>query len=245
MNRQTFIELLEHPFDMDISQAKEIRGVIEEYPYFQSARVIYLKALKDLESFRYNHELKKTAAYTTDRTILFDFITSKAFIGEKKQIKEKKVEEKIIVPKLEDEDVVQEFEVKTQEQQQAEKLLEMGRPLNFQGNEQHTFSSWLQMVNIQEPIKRESKSEQDDIIEKFIKLSPKISRIDKSKPVEIVVPIEPQTNELMTETLAKIYLEQKKYDNAIKAYEILSLKYPEKSVFFANQIKQIRILQKS
>jgi hypothetical protein len=48
----------------------------------------------------------------------------------------------------------------------------------------------------------------------------------------------------MTETLAKVYLQQKKYDNAIKAYEILSLKYPEKSGFFADRIKAIKILQR-
>ena len=48
----------------------------------------------------------------------------------------------------------------------------------------------------------------------------------------------------MTETLAKVYLEQKKYVNAIKAYRILSLKYPEKSSFFATQIKAIKLLDK-
>jgi len=49
----------------------------------------------------------------------------------------------------------------------------------------------------------------------------------------------------MTETLAKVYLEQQKFENAIKAYRILSLKYPEKSGFFANQIKAIKIFQKN
>ena len=49
----------------------------------------------------------------------------------------------------------------------------------------------------------------------------------------------------MTETLAKVYLEQKKYENAIKAYRILILKYPEKSGFFADRIKAIKNLQKN
>ena len=48
----------------------------------------------------------------------------------------------------------------------------------------------------------------------------------------------------MTETLAKVYLEQKKFSSAIKAYDILSLKYPEKSGFFADQIKKIKIFTK-
>ena len=40
----------------------------------------------------------------------------------------------------------------------------------------------------------------------------------------------------MTETLAELYIEQKKFKEALKAYEILSLKYPEKISLFANQI---------
>ena len=35
----------------------------------------------------------------------------------------------------------------------------------------------------------------------------------------------------MTETLAELYIEQKKFKDALKAYQILSLKYPEKSVY--------------
>jgi hypothetical protein len=50
---------------------------------------------------------------------------------------------------------------------------------------------------------------------------------------------------IMTETLAQIYLEQKKYTKAIQAYEILILKYPEKSSFFADRIKNIKILQQN
>ena len=52
--------------------------VINEYPYFQSARALYLKGLKNKGSFKYNQELKTTAAYTTDRSILFDYITSRS-----------------------------------------------------------------------------------------------------------------------------------------------------------------------
>ena len=52
------------------------------------------------------------------------------------------------------------------------------------------------------------------------------------------------TDELMTETLAKVFVKQKKFENAIQAYHILSLKYPEKNSLFANQIKEIKKLKK-
>ena len=52
-----------------------------------------------------------------------------------------------------------------------------------------------------------------------------------------------ESDSLMTETLARIYLEQKNYEKALQSYKILSLKYPEKSSLFADQIKAIKKLQ--
>jgi len=49
----------------------------------------------------------------------------------------------------------------------------------------------------------------------------------------------------VTETLAKVYIRQKHYKKAIQAYEILMLKYPEKSSFFASQISEIKKLDNS
>ena len=127
-------------------------------------------------------------------------------------------------------------------------IWEIGKPLNFESNESHSFSEWLQLGTIS-PIKREeSKSEKAtkfDIIDKFIASNPKIKPIKKeSVNSPISEPVATEYSSLMTETLAKVYLEQKKYENAKKAYRILSLKYPEKSSFFADRIKAIEFLEK-
>jgi hypothetical protein len=49
----------------------------------------------------------------------------------------------------------------------------------------------------------------------------------------------------MTETLAQLYLQQGAFDKAVQAYEILRLKYPEKSAIFAAQILEIRLTQRN
>jgi len=81
----------------------------------------------------------------------------------------------------------------------------------------HLFEDWLR-----EPVVLAEKNVNDNIIKKNIK-----------KSIE-------DNDDLTTETLAKIYIDQGHYERAIQAYKILCLKYPKKSGFFANQIKIIK-----
>ena len=89
------------------------------------------------------------------------------------------------------------------------------------------------------------KKKKFDLLDKFITTNPKIvPNQELMKKVVINDSQKADTAELATETLAKVYLEQKKYKKAIQAYKILSLKYPEKSGFFADQIRAVKQLQK-
>ncbi len=81
MNVTDFTYFLEHPTKVvEPIHTKHLEDIIEEYPYFQAARALHLKGLKNLNSYKYNKALKITAAFTTDRDVLFDFITSKDFL---------------------------------------------------------------------------------------------------------------------------------------------------------------------
>jgi len=242
-----FVHILKKSDEIIDHNALDFKSIIDKHPYFQSARALYLKTLKKQDSFKYNFELKKTAAYTADRTVLFDFITSKEFSSKNTPIAEEKKEIQVSINEnLEDtEFVTSEILVENNTINIAKKELEIGKPLNFTSNETHSFNQWLQLSS-KKPIQRKltpQKTKEEKIIDNFITNNPKITPLNKSsssfKPTEPII----KSSELMTETLAKIYLEQKKYDSAIKAYNILSLKYPEKSGFFADQIKRIQTIQ--
>ncbi|OEJ99227.1 hypothetical protein A8C32_08640 [Flavivirga aquatica] len=332
MNLTDFTHILQHPQVITHEQTEAVKSIIEEFPYFQPARAIYLKGLKDLNSFKYNQELKTTAAYTTDRSILFEFITSDAFVQNEisQFIKQNDTSLKDIEVDIEDisvqknvtiDDILKQQikdtdgvldptlfqpkeerpkktisnipldkpkniinstneETKSQEKRQeipANDVLNLGKPFEFNKKETHSFNEWLKLTHFS-PIERPEDEEKEDnkekeeikndnkIIEKEVTKKKTTDTLDKEKKFQLIDqfiiknpkirPIKPitqkgnlakaqmiQPESLMTETLARIYVEQKNYKKAIQSYKVLSLKYPEKSGLFANQIKAIEQLQ--
>ncbi|MBB1138691.1 tetratricopeptide repeat protein [Myroides sp. WP-1] len=335
MNINTLHTYLADPSLLQRSDIQELKQLLEQYPYVQAIRSLYLKALYSNESTSYNQELKKTAAYTLDRDMLFNFIVSDDFTvyrplttedettaevqeepvvlakekvveqnistlleniskvayaitqedrsvstGQSEEKGEKKTEEEQLIEPVSTQDTVDGSvelniteEIATTENtvEALEHKLEIGKPLAFETGEKYSFHEWLQLSK-QQPILRESNTKSEEIpqeqeekkeestedekkfqetlekkqalIDKFIETNPKIIPTKKitASPINIELSVQENTS-LMTETLAKIYLEQKKYQKAIQAYEILILKYPEKSSFFANQILDIKALQ--
>jgi len=105
--------------------------------------------------------------------------------------------------------------------------------------EKYSFLDWFDIINDEVP-KVEKKL---DLIDEFIKNSPKIEfSMEEESHNEVTMDTKIK-DELITETLAKIYVTQKKFNKALKAYQILSLKYPKKSSFFADQINYIKKLK--
>lgn len=301
LNQNELTYILQHPETVNKEQTASLKSVLEEYPYFQSARAVYLKGLKNQDSYKYNQELKTTAAYTTDRSILFDFITSEAFLQNeisqnikhnlqnlkaievdaedvsvsksiqlddslRKQIRETidvldpdLFQAKVNTPQITeiDNETISE-EIKEVQESSAEEILNLGKPLEFDKTESHSFNEWLKLTRFkpidrsdEQDVEKKAVSEEEttrikrfELIDKFISNKPKISpekEISSKGNLAKERMIQPEA--LMTETLARIYVEQKNYEKAIQSYKILSLKYPEKSGFFADQIKAVKKLQ--
>lgn len=106
------------------------------------------------------------------------------------------------------------------------------------------FYAWLNAGNHQKnAIVNKPLERKEDLIEKFLKTKPSISRPKQEfyTPEKAMKKSEVLSNKIVTETLANIYNKQGNFEKAIEAYEQLSLKFPEKKPYFANLINQIKI----
>ena len=227
MRNEKLIENIQNPMNIGKAEIADMRISLQAFPYFTSMQLLYAKGLYNTDSISYNSQLRKAAAYVGNRKLLFKLITENVKVAE--EIIEKPTAEKEMVK------IEQKPETAT-----PEKELEIGKPLEFTENETHSFAEWLALTKAKKINRKQQSSE--NLIDKFIEQEPRIS---KPKREEFFSPVQSaeqsliENDEIVTETLARVYLEQEHFDKAISAYEKLSLKYPQKNSFFANQIKLI------
>jgi hypothetical protein len=118
--------------------------------------------------------------------------------------------------------------------------------------EAHSFSEWLDLLQTAPVVddytaynnKSVTKASEPDLIDRFLTEKPRIeprSPLDSIEPpIDMAAAGSREIDEFFTETLAKIYIQQKHYKKAIYAYEKLCLRFPEKYSYFASQINEIR-----
>jgi hypothetical protein len=223
--------ILEAVASHEIENISDIEALILQYPYFQPAWVLKTLYLKE-SGKPYKKVLQQTAARTIDRAVLYQFLNSPS----------KKIAQNTYKLGLKDQaEAVEQISSSEPVQKNAQQISQKPKIKLVPDVSQQKLSylEWLRQLNKPSKPKKETEI---DLIERFLKERPKIIP-KKGKVVKAPDIIEKSVEEkqmLMTETLANLYIKQKKYDKAIQAFRILSLKYPKKSSYFANQIKEIK-----
>lgn len=242
MEKENLYRLIEGESMENISIDK-LKSVVDKYPYFQSARLLYTKKLQLSDNEQYGEELSKTAILCADRRKLFYMIYPDDY------------EKLLYMPGRNQSDDIDRTEALLDsyfnsfgKEDVNESPIDSAE-LNYATTD---YFSYLESLGDKSGTESDHEPFQhQDIIDAFINKNESDTiqirpfnenRGSNKKKVTDEIENVDEGNEFLTETLAKIYIKQKKYEQALTIIKRLSLTFPKKSSYFADQIRFLEYL---
>jgi len=238
---QNYLNLLKDTHDIDFESLREL---MNKYPWFSVLRMVWLLKHKKEKPELFPYELKKHIIYLHDRKQFYRILNHDMW--------QKLVHQELADDMEEEEDTsienteeyrneLLEFSydpgLEETENNARESYSEKASVNNEKENpgNKNDFSAWIQKVENEE-------NSGTNLIDRFLEIDPGPIRPDKETRLkgDISTHSIEENESFITDTLARIYIKQGLYSKAIFAYEKLSLKYPEKSIYFATQIEEIK-----
>ena len=243
-------ELTQHPEHLDRDTLYELRSLLALYPYYQTVRLLLLQNLYLLHDPTFDEELRRAAIYITDRRVLFQMIEAVHYRHPSHQSTQNNQSS----PSNQDDqgnrtlslinnflDSIPKEDETDDEKKNHRKPTPADAAVDYVA---YLLETEGEMLGADDVPKMKGQSLIDDFI-----------TIDKGR---FVLNEEPQSlqevedgaendentpNEgIFTETLARIYIKQGKYSQALEIIQRLSLVYPKKNAYFADQIRFLKKL---
>lgn len=236
-------ELIKHPEQLDRDTLYELRSLLALHPYFQTARLLLLQNLFLLHDPTFDEELRRAAIYITDRRTIFQLIEAAHYQitppvkpANKEQIDETGEASSRTISLIDNflESIPKEDEVKEGKPQKR-------RPTSADATVDYV-AYLLESESYDKQEEEQPQMNGQSLIDEFIEN-------DNGKIVLNEIPeFTPQLeggdgndnaieNNYFTETLARIYVKQHRYEKALEIIRQLSLNYPKKNAYFADQIR--------
>ena len=257
MEREELLHYIKNPDQLEFRSLHDLMAVRDKHPYFKAIYPLILKLLRSNRKFQYQIFLEKAAIQMSGREILFDFINVDENVYKKvaEQVQKDMQEERSVDLSSD------ELQLSKEQSQSISELQSLYDKDTDQAisEKKKDFNEWLRSTQ-KKKVKRGSddksaikpvssahssiSAKTSKRVDEFIKKSPSITSPKEYEPKKNELSVkDTPSSQLMTETLAEILVEQKKYDKAIQAYKILILNNPEKNGFFASRIEKIKQLR--
>ncbi len=215
MTAEQIIQCIQAPEKLNMETLPFLKELTAQHPAFEAGWILYLKNLKNLNDSSFGQELINGAIRIQDRRRLYLFLNTKINGKEPEQTASSETDPDIF-------NLIFAPEYRLEAPEEAET-----------SNDENARSI---------PNESEKKFK---LIDRFLEAQPKMPQIkneETTSPMERQLENQEENDDLVTETLAMIYAKQGYNRKAIQIFEKLSLKYPEKSTYFAAQIEKIKLL---
>ena len=246
MNCTVFYQLMANPAMLSEKTISDLKQIVSDFPYFHAARMLYLKNLAIIEDIRQNVELKKMAIHIPDRVKLYMLIENEQPI---QSVKHQKTDTENNEDSL---SVTEKFATKTNNIESTKQEDAMiCEPTSLAS------ADYVQFIlddSQNNPTLATPKLKHQELIDSYIqneqahpqsrlKFDPSKSDGDSDEMTkEFLNPEKSLDDAYFTEILANIYIKQRRYDKALEIIKSLSLKYPKKNIYFADQIRYLEKL---
>ena len=237
-------EYINHPERLDKETLYEFRSLLALYPYFQTARLLLLQNLYLLHDPTFDEELRRAAIYITDRKVIFQLVEAAHYRIQS------------ATPKAQSSTLNAQSST-PQAQNRTMSLIENfldSIPKDEEDGQQKTprkptpADAAVDYVAYLLESEGMTEDEKDDtpplrgqkLIDNFIRQD--TGRIVLNEKPEFTPQVTTEEDkdgeeEYFTETLARIYVKQGRYSKALEIIKRLSLAYPKKNAYFADQIR--------
>lgn len=232
--------LIQHPETMDKETLYDLRSLLALHPYYQTARLLMLQNLYLLHDPSFDEELRRAAIYLTDRKVLFNLIEAAHY-----QLKRTDRQNRNTQNQPADDDrtisLIDNFleTIPADEEENGKKR----KPTPADAAVDYV--AYLMEVENSGEQKRESPSlhlKGQELIDSFIEKNGD-GRIQLNDTPEYLPELQEENENaepdegFFTETLAKIYVKQGRYEQALEIIQRLNLIFPKKNSYFADQIR--------
>jgi len=232
-------EYINHPERLDKETLYEFRSLLALYPYFQTARLLLLQNLYLLHDPTFDEELRRAAIYITDRKVIFQLVEAAHY-----EIRGRRKEEKALSAAESGESrtmsLIENFldSIPKDEEDEQQKTPRKPTPAD-------AAVDYVAYLLESEGMTKDEKEDTpplrgQKLIDNFIRQD--TGRIVLNEKPEFTPQVTTEEEkdgeeEYFTETLARIYVKQGRYSKALEIIKRLSLAYPKKNAYFADQIR--------